>query len=65
MNRFSINKIGTLATAILSAGVVSGCEYCQPLLLVTVSSMAIVAVTGWIRSNPSVDLVEFFSHVAH
>ena len=33
MNRFSINRIGGIAAAILSVGVVSGCEYCLPLLL--------------------------------
>jgi len=65
MNRSSINRISGIATAILSVGVASGCEYCLPLLLATVGAMAINAMTRWARTTASLDLVEIFSHLAH
>ncbi|MCB1871872.1 MAG: hypothetical protein H6964_17105 [Chromatiaceae bacterium] len=65
MNTFGINKIGTIATAILSIGVVSGCEYCQPLLLATIGAMAIGAFTRRAVTTSPDDLIEMFSHLAH
>lgn len=65
MNRFSIHKIGAIATVILSVGAASGCEYCQTLLLAAVAAMALRATTMWTLTTASDDLIEIFSHLAH
>ncbi|MCB1858256.1 MAG: hypothetical protein KDI63_08290 [Gammaproteobacteria bacterium] len=65
MNTLNANNIGLIATAILSVGVISGCEYCPPLLLATVSTWAMAAAIKWITTTTSENLIEIVSHTAH
>ena len=65
MTTLNTKKIGLIVTTILAAGVVSGCEYCQPLLLATVSTAIIIAAVSWLKTNMSDDLFETLSHYAH
>lgn len=65
MKTFNTNKIGIIAASVLSAGVVSGCEYCQPLLLATVSTMIIIAMINRLRTNSPEDTIEIVSQTNH
>jgi hypothetical protein len=65
MTIINIKNAGFLAAAILSIGVLNGCEYCQPMLLATICIMTINAVSRCLKTVPWNDLVELFSHMAH
>jgi len=54
-----------IVSVILSVGVLSGCAYCQPLLLAAFSYKAIAAFANMMKSTVSIDWYEQLSHLAH
>lgn len=48
MKNTTITNISLAAATVFSAGVLAGCEYCQPLLLATV---VYLVITNWLSSD--------------
>jgi hypothetical protein len=65
MNTQRLETTGIIASVFFTIGIISGCDYCLPFLLMAASITAMMNIARKLDTTQPDELIELLSHSAH